>query len=196
MCEYDYENYFSKSKKLDYWARKVIFDKKYLAPIVDSEKYTLNAGSGLFVEKDTLKIKKLVCVDISAFAVKKLRESKIKAVKANLKSKWPFKTGEFEQTLLLDVFEHLGHVEFFLKELHRTLQKNGVVVVGLPLLNYWRNYLKLVFMSTNEVQYDEHPRMFFDSDIKRIFTNAGFVLEKSNYIGITKGYGYYVFKKK
>ena len=196
MSDYDYESYFSNPKKLDYWNRKKVLDKKYLAPFVDSKKYTLNAGSGLFVEKDILKIKNIVCADISKTAVKKLSSSGIKAVKVDLKNNWPFKNQEFEQILLLDVFEHLGQVDFFLKELFRVLKKDGVVVLGIPLLNHWRNYLKLIFMGTNGVQYDEHPRMFFDKDIKQLFSNAGFVLEKIKYIGLTKGYGYYLFKKK
>ena len=35
--------------------------------------------------------------------------------------------------------------------------------------------------------------MFFDSDIRRIFKTQGFRLINVNYIGVTRGYGYYKF---
>ena len=195
MANYDYEGYFSKQEKINYWKAKEIFDKKYLLPIVDSKKYTLNAGAGLFIEKDVLKLKKVVCVDISATAVKTLKQQGINAVQANLLEKWPFKSEEFEQILMLDIFEHIAWVKFYLSEAYRVAKKGAVIILGIPLLNYWKTYLKLLSMTTIGVQYEEHPRMFFDKDIKTLFQEAGFKLAETKYIGISKGYGYYKFIK-
>ena len=137
----------------------------------------------------------VVCVDISNTAVKKLKAAGVNAVQADLREKWPFKDSSFEQILALDVFEHLGQVEFFLSELSRLSKKGGCVILGIPLLNYWKNYLKLLMQTTDAVQYDEHPRMFFDSDIRAMFAKAGFRLAEAKYLGITRGYGYYKFVK-
>lgn len=192
---YDYESYFSKKEKLDYWKAKQVLDEKYLVGLVDSAKYTLNAGSGLFVEKELLKIKTIICIDISNTAIKKLKSKGVNAIQGNLLNPWKFKDQEFEQVLLLDIFEHLGQIDFFMQELYRVTKKKGVIILGIPLLNHWRNHLKLLLGSTKDIQYDEHIRMFFDSDIKRIFGLQGFGLVSVDYIGLTKGYGYYKFLK-
>lgn len=194
--EYDYEEgYFARQKKLDYWKAKKVFDGKYLVPLVDRDKHTLNAGCGLFVEKDTLNLKDIVCSDISKAVLAKLSAQGLQTVRADLKGRWPFKDGEFEQVLLLDVMEHLGHIDNFLMELYRVTGAGGKAVLGIPLLNHWRSRLRLLLGTTIGVQYDEHPRMFFDADVRSFFSRAGFVLEKAVYIGMTKGYGYYRFRK-
>lgn len=191
MVEYNYEEYFSRPEKMEHALKKAEIDKVYLKELKDVP--TLNVGSGITSRLQTPHIQDITCGDISKTNVALLKKKGIKAVCFDARLEWPFKDHAFEQIIAIDVFEHLGQVSGFLKELKRVSTKDGVVVVGLPLLNYWKNYLPLLLMSTKNVQYDEHPRMFFDSDVKRLFAEAGFTLEKAQYRGL-KGYGYYVFR--
>lgn len=193
MEEYDYENYFGRKEKHEHSIRKAGVDARFLLDLKDVR--TLNIGSGFTAKKQTPHIKEIVCGDISETIVKKLKDEGMEAVCFDARKKWPFKDEEFEQIIAIDIFEHLGQITNFMNELKRVLKKNGLVVIGIPLLNNWRNYLKLILMSTYNVQYDEHPRMFFDSDMKRLFSENGFLLEKKNYLGM-KGYGYYHFRCK
>lgn len=192
---YDYEAYFEDPKKLRYWKEKRDVDTKYLVPLIRADAVTLNAGAGLFVEQSILNLKKITCVDISHKAVNELKKKKIRAVQADLRGKWPFKDNEFEQVLLLDIFEHLGQVGTFLTELNRVSKPGARIILGIPLLNHWRNMLKLLTGSTRGVQYEEHLRMFFDRDVRELFIAAGFNLESAQYLGGTRGYGYYAFTK-
>ncbi len=97
---------------------------------------------------------------------------------------------------MVDIFEHLGQVEMLLHECARVCRPGGKLMLGIPLLNHWKNWVKLLSGTTLNVQYDEHPRMFFDKDIKKLFGDAGFELDDVNYLGPTKGHGYYVFRKR
>ncbi|MFH0970423.1 MAG: class I SAM-dependent methyltransferase [Candidatus Diapherotrites archaeon] len=191
MLDYDYEKYFDRPEKREHALRKAKIDEKFLSGLADVP--TLNIGSGITTRLQTPHIHKLVCGDISSASVKLLQSEGIEAVCFDARNEWPFPDNSFEQIIAIDVFEHLGQVNGFLKELTRVSKKGAVIVIGIPLLNNWRNYLSLLFMTTHNVQYDEHPRMFFDKDIKSIFQKAGFKLDNVKYLGM-KGYGYYRFQ--
>ena len=192
----NYDNHYAQPNKQEYLKNKASLDKNYLFPLIDSNKNTLNVGAGYFVEKDLLKIKKIICGDIDATALKHLKAKGNETVYLDAKGNFPFKDNQFEQILVLEVIEHLGQIDFFVSELKRVLKEDGFLIISCPLLNHWKNRLALLKSSTKNVLYDEHPRLFFDSDIKRIFTTADFVLIKSAYVGLTKGFGYYKFKKE
>lgn len=190
---YDYEQYFNRKEKIEHAERKSILDKHYLKHLPDTK--TLVLGCGIFVEKQIPSRKKIYYSDISKKNIEYLNNKGYSTMLFDVRNKWPTKDKEFNQIIAIDLIEHLGQIENFVNEINRTLSDNGIIFVSTPLLNYWKNYLKLLKGTTIGVQYDEHPRLFFDKDIKKIFTNKGFSLTKVEYLGL-KGYGYYTFKKE
>lgn len=191
--EYDYENYFTRKEKMEHSLQKAKTDQRFLTHLKDVP--TLNIGAGISAHLQTPQIKNIVCGDISVATVERLKKDGMNAICFDARQRWPFEDKSFEQIIAIDVFEHLGQVNGFLSELMRVARDDAIMVIGMPLLNNWRLYIKLLMGTTREVQYEEHPRLFFDKDVKIIFAEKGFVLQKVEYLGM-KGYGYYTFVKK
>ena len=74
-------------------------------------------------------------------------ESKgIRAVFQDLNSdRLPFQDNYFDLVLLSEVIEHLVNPDNALKEAHRVLKSNGILIVTTPNLSSWMNRVYLLF---------------------------------------------------
>ena len=67
----------------------------------------------------------------------------------------PFKDGVADEILLSSVLEHLNINRFeFMKEMHRILKKNGILIIRLPLYHPEMNHVSWC-----------HPHSYFDAVI-------------------------------
>ena len=81
----------------------------------------------------------------------------------------PFKNNEISQIIILDVLEHIKDHEQVLNEIHRTLKKNGVLVISVPndtLLSY-----------LNPIRYAQHERHYKIKGILKMLKKKGFKIE-------------------
>ena len=194
-AHYDYEKYSHRKDKLKHAERKAIIDSKQTTELKNIPTIVLGAGITVEIQFPQIDKENLFCCDISKKSCKILEERGFVTYVFDAREKWPFENESFQQIALIDLFEHLGQIEPFLQELKRVSKPNSIILLGVPLLNHWKNRIKLLSGTTIGVQYDEHPRMFFDNDIRTCFSENGFELQKVSYLGL-KGYGYYQYKKK
>ena len=70
----------------------------------------------------------------------------VKFKKADLNERIPFSDGSFDLIFSIENLEHLDSPYNAIKEFHRVLKKDGVLIVSTPNLNNW--YQKLYFLVT------------------------------------------------
>lgn len=73
----------------------------------------------------------LVGIDISIKGLQKAKQSG-EVLRADI-TKMPIREGFFECVLVLDVFEHVVDKNQFMKEVHRILRDDGLVIMTIPL---------------------------------------------------------------
>ncbi|MBI2546196.1 methyltransferase domain-containing protein [Candidatus Woesearchaeota archaeon] len=97
----------------------------------------IGCGEGIFYYELSRRGIDMKGIDYSLEALRNMRE-KLKAAHAELQvcnanaQKLPFKDGSFEQIICLDVLEHLPDAQAALKEMSRTLRKNGAAIITVP----------------------------------------------------------------
>jgi SAM-dependent methyltransferase len=83
--------------------------------------------------------------------------------------KFPFEAGSFDSILCNQVLEHVFNPEEFIKEIHRVLKPNGVIILTVPFM------------------WDEHEQPFdyarYSSfGLKALIEKNGFIIEKQKKI--------------
>lgn len=78
-------------------------------------------------------------VDISEKALKKAEERGIKAIKADITKKLPYKDAEFDLVFCGEVLEHVLDPMSLLKEIHRVLKNSGEFVLTIPNISMLKN---------------------------------------------------------
>ncbi|HOZ16416.1 MAG TPA: methyltransferase domain-containing protein [Candidatus Portnoybacteria bacterium] len=117
-------------------------EKMRLKKIIKSAKLTLNdivldlgCGEGFLINM-LPNIKRIFGIDISNIALK--RATKLLANKENIKLQWgdarklEFTNETFDKILCSEVLEHLPNPTEVIKEIHRTIKKNGLVIISVP----------------------------------------------------------------
>lgn len=78
--------------------------------------------------------------DVSAYAVERCRERGLRAQVGTLDA-LPFSDGEFDLVILRHVLEHTADPSGALAEVRRVLSPNGLVLIAVPDLRYWKGLL-------------------------------------------------------
>lgn len=104
--------------------------------------------------------------------------------------KLPFKDEVFDVVVATEVIEHFVEGELFLAEAHRVLKQNGVLILTTP--NRLRFYMlhKNLFASLTGKKFTggftrEHPREYSPHELVCLLKDAGFQVEKIEYIAFS-----------
>ena len=100
-------------------------------------------------------------------------------------SVFPFGDGDFDLVVCKDVFEHLLHPTFALREIWRVLKPNGLLLLHVP--NHFPLYGRIKFLFTNNIDTFSffknesrwtfpHVRFYEHGDSLSVFETQGFVL--------------------
>jgi len=127
----------------------------------------VGCGDGNFLERVVSLDKRIETwgVDISSLAIKKAKEKGFRAFTVDVcKEKLPFGDLFFDLVYMGEVIEHLFDPDFAIKEVRRTLKKEGVLILTTPNLAAWHNRL-LLFLG--------YQPLFSEVSTKRIFGRPG-----------------------
>lgn len=68
----------------------------------------------------------------------------------------PFESRSFDTITALELMQYLYDPENFLKECHRILKENGLLIVSVPNVFFWRNRLKFLFGDEEWFNFPRH----------------------------------------
>ena len=116
-----------------------------------------------------------------------LKKKSIDFIIGNL-HRMPFEDKSFDKAVMSEVLEHVEEDVAVLKEVHRILKPNGVIVISVPSINYpffwdpfnwvlqhsFNTHIKSGFFSG---LWSGHLRLYLLSDLKSKFEKAGFRVE-------------------
>ncbi|WP_330203116.1 class I SAM-dependent methyltransferase [Cyanobacterium sp. Dongsha4] len=86
----------------------------------------------------------------------------------------------------LDVIEHIVPAENLLREIHRVLKPDGILIISTPNFSYILDRLSYLFgEDVREEGY--HYRFFTRKKFLKLLEDAGFILESSNSMGSAIG---------
>lgn len=163
-----YERVWGKYDLLDYrlWST---------SPIIQRLKYikALEIGCG---NKPRIPVRGNCFLDINSQAVEKLKIVGGKAKVFDLKTKFPFKDGEFGLVCAFEVLEHLQNFKKIISEMSRVLSNKGTMMVSFPInMKYF-------------VKYDEvvgHFQRFEPAGLSNLFDKAGLKIERYSPVKVT-----------
>lgn len=142
-------------------------------------------GNGDLLEKVSSNTNlKLYGIEISDYALKKVK----KRVKGTLKkgriTKIPFNKEKFDVVVALDVLEHIPPSKTFgaLQELKRVMRRGGTLIVSVPLNE------GLPEMLGNNENPNGHVRIYTLELIKAELEIAGFKVKKEEYLSAFQSY--------
>jgi len=93
----------------------------------------VGCGDGILGYFAREKYEEVYGVDISEEALEIARRRGVKTKRVNLnKGKLPFRDEFFDAVVCLDVIEHVFEPRSLIKEIHRVLQKKGVLIISTP----------------------------------------------------------------
>lgn len=161
-----------------YWwhvGRKKIINKQLKNVATNPRPYTrlLNIGCGTGGTIPMLsEFGRLDNVEVSQEAIDICHSKGFTNIKKINDIKLPFKDGEFDLAVALDVLEHIEDDEGALKEWHRILKKSGKVFITVPAYQWlWS-------------EHDEslhHHRRYTLSGLHKKLNQAGFHVQKRTY---------------
>ncbi|MCL5411599.1 MAG: class I SAM-dependent methyltransferase [Patescibacteria group bacterium] len=115
----------------------------------------------------------------------KVAEAKKKGVNCqvgDVSEELPFKDNTFKAIIAGEIIEHLVDTDAFIKELHRILKKDGVVIITTPNLASLENRVRLLFGKyprwvDYKIESYGHVRSYTPKALKRHLTDNGFKVE-------------------
>lgn len=124
-----------------------------------------------------------VGVDISTNAVQRARDMGLDARVIADAAELPFRDGDFDVAICIEVFEHLFAPHAAAAEIRRVLRPGGVLVASVPNVVYWRRRVDLVLgrwnplgddLSVEQPWRDPHIRFFKPATFASMLRDAGF----------------------
>lgn len=155
--------------------------EKALSLFPAAEKFSavdLGSGAGEFSQIIKPLVKTLTCVDFSAQYVNQLKKIGLKAIKADLNQKLPFRSGEFDLAVSLEVIEHLFNSDLFLSAIHRVLKPRGYLIISTPNIAWWGYRLEAI-LGRPPKKTGYHLRFFTYHSFIKLLEDNGFKVIKS-----------------
>jgi SAM-dependent methyltransferase len=125
-----------------------------------------------------------VGVDVSEKAVRLANDQGFDARLIDDAASLPFAAESFDAVLAIEVLEHLFLPQLAAAEVHRVLKPQGVFILSVPNVAYWRRRLDLAIfgrwnpfgddLSVEQPWRDPHIRFFNPGSMMRLLTLVGF----------------------
>jgi len=154
----------------------------YLNSLKNPKILDLGCGEGQFY--DILKLYKkdfsYIGVDISEKHVEKAERKGLNVTIHDVSKKLPFESHTFDVIIASEIIEHLFDTDAFLKECHRLLKKEGLLVLATPNIASKGNRIGLLFgkrpgaIDCRVTKSLGHIRAFVKKDIIILFRENGF----------------------
>lgn len=149
--------------------------EKYIKP--KSKILDYGSGAGTIALFLTQQGHEVTGVDVSKKAI---NSSKKTGEKLNLKTKFllsnEYKISKHDYCLLLEVIEHVKDEDKLLKLLHKSLKKNGILILSTPSINAPLYKLGLTKSFDKEVG---HLRRYSKKDLQKLLTKNNFKIIKT-----------------
>jgi SAM-dependent methyltransferase len=94
----------------------------------------IGCGYGYFIQICIEKGYDCVGVDFSKYALSKIQNKSLGVTLCNAQSALPVKSKSVDVVVMLDVLEHLDNFPLALKEIKRTLKRDGLLYIATPNL--------------------------------------------------------------
>lgn len=111
-------------------------------------------------------------IDISVTSLRIAYSRGLRNLARGTALKLPFKSASFDLILLLDVLEHLDDDYMAVKEAHRVLKSDGILIILSPAFMFLWSDHDIVF---------NHKRRYKKGEIEEITTKNGFIIERISY---------------
>lgn len=173
-----------------------------------SDLKVLDAGCGNG-EKSELIIKlgnEVFGIDKDPEKLNEAEKRGVKIFKGDLEQDLPFENDFFDAIWCLRVLEHIFYTEKFLRECHRVLKPNGVIIITAQNMNSFVNRIRVLFglyplwVAPSEnfpweghphPRFTDHVRCFTKSTLEAVLIRSGFVIEKTTSDFICFNFGQY-----
>jgi methionine biosynthesis protein MetW len=147
----------------------------------------VGCGDGIIRNFVAGKVKTIYGVDNSHSELDKAVKSGLKVKLVDLDTQnLPFRSDYFCTVTCLDVIEHVRDPEALLSKIYRVIKKGGKLIVATPNIRFTNHIFELIFKgnfpktSTDTNVYDGgHLHFFTYNDMKKLLSNTGFVIEKT-----------------
>lgn len=108
----------------------------------------------------------------------------LEAVEVNLNESLPLESDKYDVVIMAEVIEHLPYPNFTMKEVHRVLRKEGVLIGSIPLAYHLKDRWKVLRGRKLLMAGDPTHLQFFTYDEFLAFLSCHFHLEE---VRILKG---------
>jgi len=159
---------------------KINFSKRTILGLVkEGTVLDIGCGDGLLMEllkrENNIKIKG---IDISSKAVEIAKSRGLDAIQGDITDRLPFKDGEFNSVLLIDVLEHIFQPLDVLKEAHRVC--TDYVYISVPNFVSFPARLQILLgqVPENNTARDGHVYWMTKKVITDLLNKAGFEVEE------------------
>ena len=130
-------------------------------------------GNGVIITSLPKENNLVVGIDITASTLKKFKNKGYMCL--GDVHHLPFKNESFSSVLMGEVLEHLKYPFLALKEVHRTLDKDGCLVISLPnKYGVWSLYVDTLITALKGWNPEGHVNKFSLKDVRKILHDAGF----------------------
>lgn len=132
-------------------------------------------------------------IDLSECAVQRAQEKGITAQVGDICSKLPFKGGDFDVVLLIEVIEHVFDPLSLLSESYRILKKGGIFICTIPnagtiinrlhflLTGVFKDYTARFNVLYPDFCFTEHIRVFSPKIMKKLLKYYNFKVIRADY---------------
>jgi len=176
-----------------------------LTEFVKSHDVTLldaGCGDGVFISKIVCQFSRIIGLDLSFKSLSYIKEKQkeiqyVPLVQGDIEM-LPFKSDKFPLIVSIETLEHLVIIEKGLKEMHRCLSPDGILIVTIPsvmnprninivgessfllglkktLLSIRKGYIEHIWKDEQGFEYPH--RIYCKSKIKRIIEEYGFMIQ-------------------
>lgn len=176
-ADYDFRAFYSKILLQRFWQRQRY---NIILKFINKKRIFLDVGCGS--SKVAIDNPDAIALDISLDKLRYLSSKNKNLINANA-AKLPFKDSSFECVVCSQMIEHTAD-KTIIRELHRVLNKNGLLVIGTPDYDKlsWR-FIEYIYSIFHKGGYaDEHITHYTYKELKDILENTGFKILEHAYI--------------
>lgn len=143
---------------------------KFVAPFLGGKRVLdLGSGTGEYLEKFD---QRSVGVEVSGPNLGILKSRQLKVVGADVNQVLPFADGSFEAVFCSHILEHVDAPICLLRDSHRVLNEDGILIIGLPLER------SLYTLLSGDDYFDHHPTHLYSfsrDGLLRLLDKSGFI---------------------